>query len=72
MQKPRLLDEVRRTCRVRHHSIRTEKAYTSWIKRYIYFHNIFLTEAVGAEVYTPSLRGALVDCNVTGAVANQG
>jgi len=39
MQKPRLLDQVRELCRVRHYSPRTEKTYIDWIKRYIYFHD---------------------------------
>lgn len=37
--KPRLLDEVRRVCRVRHLSLRTESAYVNWIKRFIFFHH---------------------------------
>ena len=37
--KPKLLDEVRQAIRRRHYSDRTEKAYTHWIKRYIFFHN---------------------------------
>ena len=37
--KPKLLDEVRHAIRRRHYSDRTEKAYTHWIKRYIFFHN---------------------------------
>ena len=32
------LEEVRRAVRVRHYSIRTEKTYLHWIKRYILFH----------------------------------
>ena len=36
---PRLLDQVRDKLRVKHYSIRTEQAYTDWIKRYIYFHD---------------------------------
>jgi integron integrase len=35
----RLLDRVRSELRVRHYSIRTEEAYTSWISRYITFHH---------------------------------
>ena len=35
---PRLLDQVRDRIRVKHYSIRTEKAYLGWIKRYILFH----------------------------------
>ena len=32
------LEEVRRAIRVRHYSIRTEKTYLHWVKRYILFH----------------------------------
>src|SRR5690348_10294997 len=38
VQEPRLLDQVRRALRVRHRSLRTEKAYVHWIRRYILFH----------------------------------
>jgi len=36
--KPRLFDEVRNVARMRHLSIRTEHAYSQWIRRYILFH----------------------------------
>src|ERR1051325_8491349 len=36
--KPRLLDEIRGVCRMRHFSLRTEQAYVQWIRRYILFH----------------------------------
>ena len=36
--KPRLLDRVRDAVRARHYSIRTEEAYTGWIRRFILFH----------------------------------
>jgi integron integrase len=32
---PRLLDQVRAACRVRHYSLRTERAYVGWIRRFI-------------------------------------
>src|SRR6185312_480116 len=32
---PRLLDQVRGACRVRHYSLRTERAYVGWIRRFI-------------------------------------
>src|SRR4029077_1997679 len=35
---PKLLDRVRQHLRVKHYSIRTEQAYTDWIKRFILFH----------------------------------
>ena len=36
--RPKLLDQVRDIIRVKHYSIRTEKAYIDWIKRYILFN----------------------------------
>ena len=36
---PKLLDQVREVIRMKHYSIRTERAYVDWIKRYIFFHN---------------------------------
>ncbi|TAN51414.1 MAG: integron integrase [Methylococcaceae bacterium] len=39
VQPPRLLDQVRDAIRLRHYSIRTEQAYSDWIKRFILFHH---------------------------------
>lgn len=38
MSSPKLLDQVRITARLRHLSLRTEKAYVQHIKRFILFH----------------------------------
>ena len=35
---PRLLDRVRAATRLRHHSLRTERASVAWIRRFIVFH----------------------------------
>jgi hypothetical protein len=35
-QPPKLLDQVAAKMRVKHYSIRTEKSYIVWIKRYIW------------------------------------
>ena len=68
----RLMDRVRAELRVRHYSIRTEEAYTAWIRRYIQFHrrhprdlegddlNRFLTHlAVEGRVAVSTQRQAL-------------
>jgi hypothetical protein len=34
-QAPRLFDEVRRRMRLHHYSLRTERAYLGWIRRFI-------------------------------------
>jgi integron integrase len=36
---PKLLDRVRGAIRLKHYSIRTEQAYSDWIRRFILFHN---------------------------------
>jgi len=36
--KSKLLDRVRDALRRKHYSIRTEQAYTHWIRRFILFH----------------------------------
>jgi hypothetical protein len=35
---PKLLDQVRTIARVKHFSLSTERAYVSWIRRFILFH----------------------------------
>lgn len=37
-QPPKLLDRVRALIRAKHYSIRTERIYVFWIKRFICFH----------------------------------
>lgn len=35
---PKLLDQLRDHIRLKHYSLRTERAYAQGVKRYIYFH----------------------------------
>ena len=37
-QQPRLLDCLRDKIRLKHYSIRTEYAYTDWVRRFVLFH----------------------------------
>ena len=37
--KPKLLDQARIAMRQRHYSLKTEKSYVSWMKRFILFHD---------------------------------
>jgi integron integrase len=37
--KPKLLDQVRHRCRLRHLALSTEHAYVGWIRRFILFHH---------------------------------
>ncbi len=38
--KLKLMDQVREVMRLRHYSIRTERCYCDWIRRYIHFHHM--------------------------------
>lgn len=63
--KPRLLDQVRARCRVRHLSLRTEQAYVGWIRRFILANGKrHPRELGGAEV-----EGFLTTLAVRGKVA---
>ena len=49
--KPRLLEQVRQSLRVKHYSLRTEEAYLYWIRYFIRFHkNRHPKEMSGKEV----------------------
>ncbi len=45
----RLLDQVRQRIRVFHYSLKTEKAYVHWIKRFILFHRKAHPKDMGGE-----------------------
>jgi hypothetical protein len=51
----RLLDRVRDALRVRHYAIRTERAYTDWVRRYILFHDKRHPQEMGAAEITAFL-----------------
>ncbi len=38
--KLKLLDQVREVMRLKHYSIRTERAYCDWMRRYLKFHGM--------------------------------
>lgn len=48
---PKLLDQMREALCSCHYSHRTEQTYCSWIKRFIYFHNVrHPAEMAGPEI----------------------
>ena len=62
---PRLLDEVRRRLRVKHYSLRTERAYVGWIRRYILANGKRHPREMGG----PEVEAFLTDLAVRGNVA---
>ncbi len=70
-QKPRLLDEVRERLRLKHYSIRTERAYVDWIKRFILFHGKRHPNEMGRGEIEAFLTDLAVTRNVSAATQNQ-
>ena len=65
-QQSKLLDQVRDTIRLKHYSIRTERAYVDWIKRFILFHQKRHPNEMGA----PEIQAFLTDLAVVQNLAS--
>lgn len=68
---PRLLERVRDVIRFHHYSIRTEEAYSSWIKRYIYFHKKRHPKDMGVKEIKEFLTYLAVHRKVSASTQNQ-
>jgi len=71
MKPPRLMDQVRDTLRLHHYSLRTERSYSQWIKRYIFFHNKRHPNEMGAPEITEFLTFLAVKKRVSASTQNQ-
>jgi len=69
--KKKLLDLVRDAIRVRHFSIRTEKSYIYWIKRYIIFHNKKHPNDMSGDEIAAFLSYLATEENVADSTQNQ-
>jgi integron integrase len=70
--KPKkLLDHVRDCIRLHHYSIRTEKSYINWMKRYIFFHNKRHPKDMAAKEIAAFLTHLAVQKNVSASTQNQ-
>ena len=67
----RLLDQVRDRIRFRHYSIRTERAYVDWIKRFIRFHGKRHPATMGAAEVELFLTSLAVVHDVAASTQNQ-
>jgi integron integrase len=70
-QPPRLLDQVRRRIRLKGYSIRTERAYVSWIKRFIIFNNKRHPNDMGKAEIEDFLSHLALKRNVSPSTQNQ-
>src|SRR5512138_2495115 len=63
----KLLDQIREVMRLKHYSIRTERSYCDWVKRFVRFHQMRSREEMfPAE---PKIEAFLSDLAVNGNVA---
>jgi len=69
--KPRLLDEVRDRIRVKHYSLRTERAYVGWVRRFILFHDKRHPRDMGAPEVEAFLTHLAVAADVAAGTQNQ-
>ncbi|MDA7086397.1 integron integrase [Pseudomonas sp. SA3-5] len=69
--KPRLLDQVREQIRLKHYSIRTERVYCEWVRRFIRFHNYRHPLEIGAAEVEAFLSDLAVRRDVSASTQNQ-
>jgi integron integrase len=66
-----LLDQVRDQIRLKHYSIRTERVYCEWVKRYVRFHNFRHPLEMGAVEVEVILSDLPVRRDVSASTQNQ-
>ena len=71
MQKSHLLNQLQEAIRRKHYSIRTEEAYTQWIKRFILFHNKKHPAQMNEQEITAYLNYLAVNQKVAASTQNQ-
>ena len=69
--KPKLLDQVRHRCRLRHLALSTEQTYVGWIRRFILFHHKRHPLEMGAKEVSAFLTHLAVNGRVAASIQNQ-
>ena len=69
--KPKLLDQLRTFMRARRYSLRTEKAYLDWIRRFILFHGKRHPRELGEREITEFLTDLAAHRHVAASTRNQ-
>ncbi|MFA6313246.1 MAG: phage integrase N-terminal SAM-like domain-containing protein [Sterolibacterium sp.] len=70
-QQRRLLPSLRDALRLRRYSLKTEKAYSHWVKRYVRFHRMRHPKDMGAKEVTAFLNHLASERQVAAATQNQ-
>jgi len=71
MPEPKLLDQVRHTARLKHFSLRTERAYAQWVYRYVVHQGKRHPREMGAREIQAFLTWLAVERNVAASTQNQ-
>lgn len=71
MEQPKLLDQVRNKIRLKHYSMRTEEAYTHWVRRFVLFHRKRHPRDMGATEVEQFLTSLAVQGKVAASTQNQ-
>ncbi|MBD3424636.1 MAG: integron integrase [Candidatus Latescibacteria bacterium] len=66
-----MLRRIKVVLRSRHYSVRTEKTYISWVKRFVHFHGLRHPADMGAEEINKFLTYLAVKRNVSASTQNQ-
>jgi integron integrase len=69
--QPKLLTRLREALRFRRYSLKTEKAYVHWARRYIHFHGKRHPQEMGAKEVTAFLNYLANDGHVAASTQNQ-
>ncbi len=69
--EPRLLDQLRDRIRLRHYSIRTEAAYSDWVRRFVLFHGKRHPREMGQAEVEAFLTHLAVAGRVAASTQNQ-
>jgi integron integrase len=68
---PRLLDQMREALRARHYSVRTERSYCAWVRRFVHFHGLRHPAEMGEAEINAFLTHLAVDEDVSASTQNQ-
>jgi integron integrase len=68
---PRLLQQLRDRIRFRHYSLRTERTYAHWIRRFVLFSGKRHPRELGAADITAFLSALAIERNVAASTQNQ-
>lgn len=71
MSEKKILTQVHELMRIKHYSIRTEKSYINWMKRFYYFHKQKNPEEMGENEVNEFLNNLAVKEKVSASTQNQ-